>query len=502
MIMKKIRYGVFIAALVGLMLTGCGAGSKDVENEAITVDLPGLGEVSGTFTGTLSGDKPTGEGIFEAADPSYKYDGEWKSGLPNGEGTRYIDGMPEGNGTFEDGKLVEPNRASVHFSEEELTYVILGDYATVIPKGEDWNCDYDAATDTAIMIPPTDPQSVIRYGFVKKGSGSASEQAKALFEEAHTDFSNPSKKNDFKSESSFTSYSSSFDHYRYSNETGVADLYIITDQKTDGTFYCSLETVDGIRDFTELIRHMYGNFIAADVVMEKVAKQQAEEKSAEIVSKAAEGDWDYIEQNTKLLSAADIINFTTPNAVVRVRGVIADIESDQFNLWMEKDGSYYRDDEYHVSIPSDITAGDVVEVCTETYYDGSLHKNDGIIAMHKLENEQPIPNIVEVFKTSCTEVSYETIMRNPSNARGTVGKVTGTVLQVVETRDTYQKLLVTTADSNSVFEISYFKEAGDNNVLEKDKIVAYGIYYITDTYTAITGASKTVPVLVANYIDY
>ena len=53
MMMKKIRYGVFIVALASLMLTGCGAGSKDVENEAITVDLPGLGEVSGTFTGTL-----------------------------------------------------------------------------------------------------------------------------------------------------------------------------------------------------------------------------------------------------------------------------------------------------------------------------------------------------------------------------------------------------------------------------------------------------------------
>lgn len=491
---------VFLFAFICVSMIGCGGGKKEVTDETISVDLPGLGEISGSYTGTISGAKPIEEGVFESSDSSYKYDGEWKNGLPNGEGTRYIDGLPEAVGTFENGKLVEPNRSTVQFTDDDMTYIILGKYATVIPKGADWQCDYDSATDTAVMIPPTDPQSIVRYGFVK--SGSAFDQAKALFEEGHIDFSNSTRKSDFKSNSNYTSYSTSYEHYRYTNETGLADLYVIVDKKNDGTFYCSLETVDGVRDFTELIRKMYGNFIAADVALEKFEKQEAEERALDISSKAAEGDWNYIEQNITLLTAADIINFTTPNSVVRVRGVIDNIKTDSFDLWIEKDGSYYRDDEYNATIPSGISKGDVVEVCTETYHDGSLHKFDGIIAMRKLEDETPVPDIVDVFKASCSEISYQAIMRNPSVARGTVGKVTGTVFQVVETTDTHQKLLVTTQDTKDTFEISYFKEEGADNILEKDIITAYGIFYITDKYITITGASNTVPVLVANYVDY
>ena len=118
--MRK-RICILLFALVCVSMTGCGGGKKEVTDETISVDLPGLGEISGSYTGIISGTKPIEKGVFESSDSSYKYDGEWKNGLPNGEGTRYLNGMPEAGGTFENGKLVEPNRATVQFTDDEMT---------------------------------------------------------------------------------------------------------------------------------------------------------------------------------------------------------------------------------------------------------------------------------------------------------------------------------------------------------------------------------------------
>lgn len=46
-----------------------------------------------------------------------------------------------------------------------------------------------------------------------------------------------------------------------------------------------------------------------------------------------------------------------------------------------------------------------------------------------------------------------------------------------------------------------YKERDADNVLEDDRISAYGTFYMTETYITVLGDSKTVPRLNVDYID-
>lgn len=69
-----------------------------------------------------------------------------------------------------------------------------------------------------------------------------------------------------------------------------------------------------------------------------------------------------------------------------------------------------------------------------------------------------------------------------------------------KTKDTMQELLLNLDGDNLVY-VSYYKEKGSDNVLENDTVTVYGIFYLTETYTTVLGAEKTVPRLPVSYVN-
>lgn len=114
------KIGIMTFTLISCcVLAGC---TKNVENQAITVTLADE-QISGSFTGVLENNQPTGEGIFTAGegDREWSYEGEFDSGKISGTGTMnnspcnvkwqetayqgiysgtVLEGIPDGQGTF------------------------------------------------------------------------------------------------------------------------------------------------------------------------------------------------------------------------------------------------------------------------------------------------------------------------------------------------------------------------------------------------------------------
>lgn len=212
-------------------------------------------------------------------------------------------------------------------------------------------------------------------------------------------------------------------------------------------------------------------------------------------------DWNVLEQKLATLGAYEIINHTYKEEKdVIVEGVINNITADSFDLWIPYGDSYYEHTDWNYDIPIEgINNGDVVKVCVSAYKDGSLAKSKGILAILKTDKDSVV-DIVEEFKKTCPQIDYKGIMRNPDKAYGTLCKATGTVLQVTKTTDTMQEFLLKLSDGNMVY-VAYFKEKGSDNILEDDKVTVYGMFYMTETYTTVLGAEKTVPRIPASYVD-
>lgn len=89
------------------------------------------GDWAGTYTGEVdSSSIPYGHGLFESNskkdDVLWRYIGEWKDGLPNGEGAIYYDNCTIEAGTFENGELIKGRRltaGSISYTEiaQQLT---------------------------------------------------------------------------------------------------------------------------------------------------------------------------------------------------------------------------------------------------------------------------------------------------------------------------------------------------------------------------------------------
>lgn len=214
-----------------------------------------------------------------------------------------------------------------------------------------------------------------------------------------------------------------------------------------------------------------------------------------------EVDWNTIETSVDILGAYDIINRThLEETGVLVEGVIDNISEDSFDLWIPYGDSYYLHDDWsHNELLENIKNGDIVQVYVNTYKDGSIAKSNGILAIRKLD-KPAIANIITEFKNTCPKMDYKAIMRNPDNAYGTLCKATGTVLQVVKTTDTMQEFLLSLEDDSLVY-VTYYKEKGSDNILEDDEVTVYGIFYLTETYTTVLGAEKTVPRLPVSHVD-
>lgn len=109
-------------------------------------------------------------------------------------------------------------------------------------------------------------------------------------------------------------------------------------------------------------------------------------------------------------------------------------------------------------------------------------------------------------EANCTKPkTCEEIARNPDTYLGKPAKLQGEVIQSMPEGDSYTLRVNITPGQyywSDTILVTYTKqEAGESNILEDDIVTMYGTLMGTYTYESVMGASITVPLLVAKYID-
>ena len=108
------------------------------------------------------------------------------------------------------------------------------------------------------------------------------------------------------------------------------------------------------------------------------------------------------------------------------------------------------------------------------------------------------------YKSSCVEYNYDMIARDPDTYKGTYGKYTGEIIQVLEDGNEVQLRVNITKDrygySDTIY-IVYLLKDGESRLLEDDVITIYGMNAGTISYKSVLGATITIPCVYAEYID-
>lgn len=109
------------------------------------------------------------------------------------------------------------------------------------------------------------------------------------------------------------------------------------------------------------------------------------------------------------------------------------------------------------------------------------------------------------FKGSCAQYTYEEVFRNPDNYKGKNAVFRGEVIQVLEEDGEYT-LRVNVTEGRYIWEdtilVSYTAEPGASRILEDDIVTLYGTMKGVYTYESVMGADITVPLMLAEYIEY
>lgn len=122
-------------------------------------------------------------------------------------------------------------------------------------------------------------------------------------------------------------------------------------------------------------------------------------------------------------------------------------------------------------------------------------------AEEKIKKEQE----EQEFKNNCKIVEYEDLARNPDKIKGQNVKITGEVIQVMKDYTTTNiRVNITKSDydfyTDTVY-ITYTPEAGEDKILEDDIITIWGTSQGDCTYTTVLGATVTLPLIEAKYIE-
>ena len=490
------------------------------------------GELKGIYTGDLVNGLPEGTGTLQTTNiesGNWIYIGEWKNGFPNGQGKKiFEDGYSyEGEfvndqifgevncynaeeliyiGEIVDGELQSLIREMVEPSEDEaIQYVNVGEIGFEIP----YSWIYKEIDDNTLYIDIPEQENV-------KIIFSATENL-----DLNEDTIRESIKNEYINilTENYLEYSLVTENFNnevveeynikllfYSDDlfNPITEVYSKSFMRgwTNNTFTITLIQDSGLYDYTEVALCIEGTLKGWEAIQEDIANKEIEIANENALQYLEDNvNWEELANIVPKVTADEIIKHNAPEEqIVLIEGIINNITDETFDLWIPYGETYYKHDEWNLDIElGDIIDGDTVEICLETHLDGSLNTYDGILAIRKVNTEN-VQDIISLFKDTCPKMDYKAIMRNPDNAYGTMCKVSGTVLQVIETESYMQEFLLNLYDGNLVY-VAYYKEENADNILENDIVDVYGIFYFTETYTTVLGTSKTIPRLAVDYVD-
>lgn len=151
---------------------------------------------------------------------------------------------------------------------------------------------------------------------------------------------------------------------------------------------------------------------------------------------------------------------------------------------------------------SDFQDGDGIKI----YYYINADNETEILAMEKIEPEFTIEDYVNSYKEQCKEYTYKEIARNPDSVKGEYAKLTGEVIQVLESGNSVTlRVDITKSEygyySDTVYVTYTKKSETEDRILEDDIISIYGKLGGIETYTSVLGAEVSLPKIFAEYIE-
>lgn len=529
--MRKI-INVLIGIMLACTLVGCSNSEKNensieyVENAEFT-----SGEIKGLYTGDVLNGVPEGKGTLvttDVEDGNWTYVGEWKEGFPNGQGRKewedgfayegeFVDGGVSGvtnsykNGELiyiseiEEGKLARLVREEVELSaDESMQYVHVGEIGFEIPQA--WTYEMIDEMTVYINIPEQENVKVIftaREELDLNEDTIREEIKNSYISKFENDYEKYSVINDVFDVDVVEQYDLHISFFSNDLLNPITDVYSKSFMRgwTPMTYTITTIQESGFYDYSGTVLCIENTLRNWDAIQEDI-EENIKSEGLEYVKQLLMGDvnWEELEKVVPKLTGQDVADYTYKGQAVIVEGVINNISDESFDVWVSYDDTYMKLDDWRYDISNeDIVNGSTVQMCIETYVDGSLNSMDGIFAIRKMD-VPIVEDIVKEFKDSCKEIDYKGILRNPDKAFGSIWKATGTVLQIIDTVDYKQELLLT-LDNGDIVYVVYHKDENSDNVLEGDRISAYGTFYMTETYLTVLGDSKTVPCLNVDYVD-
>lgn len=124
----------------------------------------------------------------------------------------------------------------------------------------------------------------------------------------------------------------------------------------------------------------------------------------------------------------------------------------------------------------------------------------------KLEQKAKEEQEKQAFISSCQTYTFEQIARNPDKFKGTNVKLTGEVVQVIDSLAS--KSLRVNITKNGTYStyytdtiyVNYMPEEGEDRILEDDIITVYGTAQGDYSYTSTIGTTITLPFISGKYI--
>jgi hypothetical protein len=146
---------------------------------------------------------------------------------------------------------------------------------------------------------------------------------------------------------------------------------------------------------------------------------------------------------------------------------------------------------------------------SDTYYmsytppTSSTAKDNSINTNDTEENEGKAEESADGYKSSCKEIPYEDIAREPDAYNGENVAIRCKVRQVIEVDSLSSAYLVyeDAGGISSSWLVYYERGQGEKRILENDYVTVYGVCRGLTTYEGLMGQSVSVPALEAKYID-
>lgn len=153
------------------------------------------------------------------------------------------------------------------------------------------------------------------------------------------------------------------------------------------------------------------------------------------------------------------------------------------------------------------TLGEWVITKEPTSYSKGLKEQKCTVCDTSVNEEQfewTEEEIIANYKAKCLGYSYEEIARDPDGYKGTFGKYTGKVIQVLEEGSIVAMRINITQTRYSYTDtiyVLYVKDSNESRILEDDIVTIYGENNGLYSYKSVLGATISLPCVVANYVD-